>query len=63
MKSTRAYLRIISRIEKVRSQNNINWMDLLRIAFRADPANAKKCMRRINAQDRKIAKLLKQLSS
>lgn len=63
MKSIQAYLRIISRIEKVRAQNNINWMDLLRTAFRADPTNAKKCMRRINAQDRKIAKLLRQLSS
>lgn len=63
MKSIHKSLRIIDRIQKVRAQNNINWMDLLRIAFRTDPASAKKCMRRINAQDRKIAQLLRQLSA
>lgn len=63
MKTQKYYQKIITQIECVRSKNNINWMDILRIAFRADPASAKKCMRRINTQDRKIAKLLKQLSS
>ena len=31
------YLKIISSIEKVRRKNNKNWMDILRLAFAAEP--------------------------
>ena len=37
------YLEIISQIENIRKKNNINWMDILRIAFKYNPkATAKK---------------------
>ena len=34
------YNKIINQIEKIRSKNNINWMNLLRLAFKIDPKSA-----------------------
>lgn len=61
MKSTRDYLKIINQIEKVRTKNNVNWMNILRIAFQKDPEAARKCFRKINAQDKKISSLAEKL--
>ena len=36
------YLKIIDEIEKVRTHNNVNWMDILRLAFTHAPEEAKK---------------------
>lgn len=55
------YLRIINQIEKVRTKNNVNWMNILRIAFQKDPEATKKCFRKINAQDKKINSLAERL--
>ena len=33
MKSNNKYLKIISKIEKIRSKNNVNWMNILRLAL------------------------------
>ena len=57
------YLKIISKIEKIRSKNNVNWMDILRLAFKLDPKNAAKIMKKINYDDKKISDLLSKLSS
>ena len=54
-------LKIIKKIEKVRSINNVNWMDLLRLAFRLSPRKANKLIKKINSEDNKISNLLKQL--
>ncbi len=56
------YLSIISKIEKIRSKNNVNWMNILRLSFKLDPKKASKIMRKINYDDKKISKLLNQLS-
>jgi len=56
------YLKIIKQIEKIRSKNNVNWMNILRLAFRLDPINAKKIMKKINYDDKKISNLLNKLS-
>lgn len=56
------YLKIISKIEKIRSKNNVNWMNILRLAFKHDPKNATKIMKKINYDDKKISNLLKKLS-
>ena len=47
------YLKIISQIEKIRSKNNVNWMNILRLAFKLDPKGAKKIMKKINYDDKK----------
>ena len=56
------YLKIIKQIEKIRSKNNVNWMNILRLAFKLDPKSASKIMRKINYDDKKISSLLKKLS-
>ena len=61
-KNTKHYLKIIDKIEKVRSKNNINWMDVLRLAFKFYPNEARKLVKKINSQDNKISNLLKKLS-
>tara|TARA_A100001015_G_C14924336_1_gene685614 strand:- start:533 stop:721 length:189 start_codon:yes stop_codon:yes gene_type:complete len=61
MKSNNKYLTIISKIEKIRSKNNVNWMNILKLAFSLDPKNASKIMRKINYDDKKISKLLNKL--
>ena len=56
------YLSVISKIEKIRSKNNVNWMNILRLAFKLDPKSASKIMQKINYDDKKISDLLKKLS-
>ncbi len=56
------YLRIIDEIEKVRTTNNVNWMDVVRLAFIHAPDEAKKLMKKINEEDNKISELFEELS-
>ena len=51
------YLKIINKIEKVRSKNNVNWMDVLRVALKHAPDETIKLMREINRKDKKISNL------
>jgi|TARA_B100000676_G_scaffold311337_1_gene380848 hypothetical protein len=60
-KQTEDYLKIIDEIEKVRSRNNVNWMDILRVAFRHAPDEARIIMGKINSEDKEIANLLEKL--
>lgn len=62
LKPIKYYLKIIDQIENVRTKNNINWMDILRIAFQSDPKKALLCMKKINSQDRLIAQLMQKLT-
>tara|TARA_B100001248_G_scaffold251254_1_gene226147 strand:+ start:957 stop:1142 length:186 start_codon:yes stop_codon:yes gene_type:complete len=55
------YNKIINQIQKIRSKNNVNWMDILRLAFRLDPKKASKIMKKINYDDKKISRLLSKL--
>jgi hypothetical protein len=57
------YLQIISEIEKIRSKNNVNWMNILRLAFKLDSQSTIKIMKKINYDDKKISNLLNKLSS
>ena len=56
------YLSIIDKIEKIRKNNNSNWMEILRIAFKYSPKEAAKIMSNIYKQDSKIGSLTKKLS-
>ena len=55
------YNKIINQIQKIRSKNNVNWMDLLRLAFKLNPKEASKIMKKINYDDNKISNLLSRL--
>jgi hypothetical protein len=56
------YNKIINQIQKIRSKNNVNWMNILKLAFKLDPKTASKIMKKINYDDKKISSLLKKLS-
>jgi len=60
--SKRSDLQIIQEIEQVRSRNNVNWMDLLRLAIVSNPKETKKILSNINSQDMKISQLFSELS-
>jgi len=51
------YLKIIDKIESARSKNNVNWMDVLRLALKHSPDETIKLMETINAKDKKISNL------
>ena len=57
------YLKIINKIEKVRSKNNVNWMSILRLAFKHAPKEASQLMKKVNSEDQKISFLVSKLSS
>lgn len=60
--SNQKYFKVIKQIEKIRSKNNVNWMNILRLAFKLDPKSASKIMKKINYDDKKISSLLNELS-
>ena len=51
------YIRIINKIEKEKSKNNVNWMDVLRVALKHAPDETIKLMKNINEKDKKISNL------
>ena len=57
------YLKIIDKIEKIRTKNNVNWMDVLRLAFTLDSEESKKLMKKINIEDNRISELFEKLSN
>ena len=54
---------IIFQIQKARSQNNIHWMSLLKLALKSSPTQAKIILSKINSYDKKISNLVQKLSN
>ena len=61
-KKIKKYIDIINKIQKTRSKNNVNWMNILRLAFKHDPKRAAKIMSKIYSDDLNIGKLAKKLT-
>ena len=55
------YLNVISKIENIRRGNNINWMNILRVAFTNAPGEASKIFKKIYSDDKSISHLSKKL--
>ena len=55
------YLKIISLIESITKKNNVNWMNILRIAFKYSPKATAKVMSKIYIDDQRISSLVKKL--
>jgi hypothetical protein len=55
-------LKVIDEIENIRTKNNVNWMDVLRLAFTHAPEESKKLMKKINQEDNRISELFEKLS-
>ena len=53
---------IIDELEKARSKNNINWMNILRLAFKNSPEEAREIISKINKKDIEISLILDKLS-
>ena len=53
--------KIFSDIEKTRSKNNKNWMDLLRLSFESNPKKTLEIVSEILKKDEKLIKLAKKL--
>ena len=47
--------------QKIRSKNNKNWIDILRLAFKHSPNEAKKIFKEIVKKDKQLIKLAKDL--
>ena len=54
-------LKIINKIQNVRSKNNINWMNILKLAYKNDPKSLIKLLKKVNSSDEKISKLFKKI--
>jgi len=60
-KKNKNYEKIFKSIEKLRSKNNKNWIDILRLAFKYSPNEAKKIFKQIVNKDKQLIKLAKDL--
>ena len=54
---------LIDKIQKVRSKNNKNWMDLLRLSIKLDFKTTSKILNEIVKDDKRISKIAKQIST
>ena len=53
--------KIVDQIQKIRSKNNINWMNLLKLALQLNPKETSLILSKIYQDDQKISKLIKKL--
>ena len=54
-------IKLINNISKIRSRNNKNWMDILKLAFKHDPKQASKILYKITSFDKRISNLTNKL--
>lgn len=52
---------IVKEVTKIRRKNNNCWMELLALAFKAKPRQAKKIMRAVTENDRNVTKWMSRL--
>ena len=52
---------VIDKIEAVRTKNNKNWMDLLRLGFKYNARESKKILKEIFKEDKRINNLVKKI--
>ena len=53
--------KLFKKIETIRKNNNKNWMDLLRLAYKNDPKSTVKILNNILTKDNQLIKIAKQL--
>ena len=61
MKKNKKSISIINQIQNIRTKNNKNWMNLLKLAFKRDPKSASKILSKITNLDKKISSLTSKL--
>jgi len=54
-------IKLVNQIEKIRSKNNKNWMDILRLAIKLDYSQTSKLIKQIYKYDTEISSLAKKI--
>ena len=54
-------MEIIDKIQEVRTKNNVNWMDLVRLAWKNDPEETGRIMAGVLSHDQEISSLVEEL--
>jgi hypothetical protein len=54
-------LKIVNQIQKIRSKNNKNWMDLLKLSLKLDYNSTSKILKEICKDDKKISSLAQKI--
>ena len=54
-------LKLVNQIQKIRSKNNNNWMDLLRLSLKLDHKTASKILSEIYKSDQRISIIAKKI--
>jgi len=61
LKKIRQGLKFIDQIQNIRSNNNKNWMDLLRLSLKLDFDTTSKIIKEICKEDKKISNLAQKI--
>ena len=54
-------LKLVNQIQKIRSKNNKNWMDLLKLSLKLDHNTTSKILSEIYKSDQRISKIAKKI--
>ena len=54
-------LKLITKIQKIRSKNNKNWMDLLKLSLQLDFKSTSEILKEIVKDDSEISKIAKKI--
>ena len=63
MKKYKKSLNLVNQIQKIRSKNNKNWMNLLKLSLKLDFKNTSKILKEICKEDKQISNLAKKIYS
>ena len=55
-------INLVKKIEKIRSKNNKNWMDLLKLSLTLDLKKTSKILKSICSEDKKISEIAEKIS-
>ncbi len=53
---------LLDQIERIRAHNNVNWMQILRIAMKSDPRATKEVLGKILVMDLEVSRLMRAMS-
>lgn len=54
---------LVDQIQDIRTKNNVLWMDILRVALRRAPAETRRLLTEITANDRRVSRLTAKLAA
>jgi hypothetical protein len=61
LKEIKKGLKLVDQIQSIRSANNKNWMDLLRLSLKLDFSSTSKILKEICKDDKRISDLAKKI--